>query len=831
MLSVLRALLVAAVTTGLHSHIWGAFPTLRLKPVCVGQIHSPTTITSAPADTDRLFICDQPGKIHIFEGVMLLPTPFLDLTSVAVSQTTGYSERGLLGLAFHPDYATPGAPGFGKFYVNYNRNYVSQTDPAPPQTGDPVNCVTVISEFQVSSGDRNVALQGSERQVLIFTQPQANHKGGQLEFGPDGFLYIGVGDGGGSNDNQPGHTNGSTSPFPTSNLGNSQDTSRYLGKILRINPLDPDGPGPLSYSIPVDNPFAGSATPGVKKEIYALGLRNPWRFSFDKRPGGTHRLFCGDVGQGRIEEINLIVSGGNYGWRYQEGFEFPSFSSGALSSPMPAPEGTLCPPIAMYAHPGVLTSPALPQLGLSVTGGFVYRGSGVPELQGKYVFGDYGSTSGASDGRLMGLEETTPGVFTLTAALPLEGSSNPIVGQRILCLGEDARGELYVGMKTNAGVLQLDGNRPSGGIYQLIPQQSFTRSFSPAKDNSIYSEDESLGSATSDALGYLYAGRTGSNFGPYNRRALLSFDTASQIPSGALIQNTRLQLPIAKMGPGAHGTAATLHRITEAWGEGSSRNTSNVGSGAPATTGDATWHKRMYPSTDWTTLGGSFSTNFSATATVGGSPLVFESNPAMVADVQAWINTPSSNHGWILHGDEIALNTACQFNSRQKGLPAPSLEVTYSMSPPPTRFEAWLTGGFPSRLPGEYIDLQADTDGDGVVNLLEYAFGLNPSVFDATSEFSAIRSSSGVTGASLVISFRRDPGAIDLTYRLESSEDLITWTEVASSADGSAVAGSASMSETPITLQPLIMRVSAALSLPASGGRVFVRLRVERKTH
>ncbi len=142
---------------------------------------------------------------------------------------------------------------------------------------------------------------------------------------------------------------------------------------------------------------------GVKEEIYAFGLRNPWRFSFDKRPGGTNRLFCGDVGQGRIEEINLIVSGGNYGWRYKEGHRVSLLLLRHGDQPdARSRAGPYIDPIAMYAHPTVVTSPVLPQLGLSVTGGFVYRGAAIPALQGKYIFGDYGSTSGASDGRIMG---------------------------------------------------------------------------------------------------------------------------------------------------------------------------------------------------------------------------------------------------------------------------------------------------------------------------------------------------------------------------------------------------------------------------------------------
>jgi glucose/arabinose dehydrogenase len=461
---------LAALGALMGSPVLAAFPTVALKPVVLKQIHSPTTITHAGDGSGRLFVCDQPGRIFIIQSGMLLPVPFLDIRDRVVSLGTGYSERGLLGLAFHPGYEDPLSSGYRKFYVNYNKNYAAGSDPAPPVADHTPNCTTVIAEFSVSPTDPNVALPASERRVMLFPQPQSNHNGGQVEFGPDGLLYIGSGDGGSSDDNNTGHTGGASSR-PTAALGNSQDRTNFLGKILRINPLDPDGAGPLTFSIPPDNPFAGDASPAVKKEIYAYGLRNPWKFSFDWRPGGTNRLFCGDVGQGRIEEINLITNGGNYGWRYQEGTEFPSFSSGALTNPMPNPGGVLTGPIAMYAHPGIVTNPVLPQLGLSVTGGFVYRGSAIAELQGKYVFGDYGSTSGATNGRIMGLEETAPnsGIFTLTQAIPLAGMANPVVGQRILSLGEDEAGEIYFGLKTNAGVMQLDGGLPAGGLYKIVP--------------------------------------------------------------------------------------------------------------------------------------------------------------------------------------------------------------------------------------------------------------------------------------------------------------------------------------------------------------------------
>lgn len=822
------------------------FPTVALKAVALKQIHSPTTITHAPDGSGRLFVCDQLGKIYIIQKSMLLPTPFLNIASSTnlpsngvpntglgqvIAVTTGYSERGLLGLAFHPQFSIPATPGYRKFYVNYTKA-PGAGDPAAPGAGDPVNCVTVIAEFEVSATNPNLAVPASERRLLMFTQPQNNHNGGQLEFGPDGLLYIGTGDGGGSNDNSAGHTGSAVSTLTC--LGNGQDKTRFLGKILRINPIDPDGEGPLNYSIPPSNPFVGAGS-GVKEEIYAFGMRNPWKFSFDKRPGGTNRLFCGDVGQGRVEEINLILSGGNYGWRYKEGSELPIFSAGT-----PVPSGSVIDPIAMYAHPGVLTSPVLPQLGLSVTGGFVYRGSAIPALQGKYVFGDYGSTTGASDGRLMGLEETAPssGIFTLTQAITLFASANPIVGQRILCLGEDESGEIYIGMKSNAGVLALDPvntGMPAGGIYKIVPLQSSSATISASKDNTLFSDTTPRPPITgypSDALGYLYAGQTGTNHGPYLRRALISFDLATQIPANAIIQSAQLSLRLTKLGPSSFGSPMTLHRLTQTWGEGTSVNLSDVGIGAQATTNDATWTHRFFNTQTWTAQGGSYNAAASANTTVTFPTVTLATNPQMVSDVQGWITTPASNAGWILRGDETTQETAVQICSVQKGPTPPSLQMTYLVPAPPTHFESWLTSNFPTNLTGQYVDPEDDGDGDGITNQIEYAYGLSPVTPDPTNDFS-LTTEAGVIDANstdLRISFRRDTLATDLTYKLQISSDLINWTTIAESVAGVAAIGqNGATIETESALDNSVNLVQVKINLAAgNNSQQFTRLQVDR---
>jgi glucose/arabinose dehydrogenase len=480
---------------------FAAFPTLKLEPVVLQQLFAPTNITASPDGSGRVFICDQPGKIHILQSGMILPVPFLDVGSKMVPIGVGYSERGLLGMAFHPGFGDSTSPGFRKFYLNYSAPSGPNMSPSAPQDN-----VTVIAEYRASATQPNIADPLSERIVLTYGQPQSNHNGGQLDFGPDGFLYIASGDGGGANDNNSGHTGGASGQ-PNGILGNGQDRRTLLGKILRIDPIDPDGAGPLTYAVPPGNPFLGQtqdftddALDGpMRGEIYAYGLRNPWRFSFDKRPSGTNRLFCGDVGQDKVEEINLISSGGNYGWRYREGaFDFDSSMLAAGLAPAASID-----PVAQYGRLGPDSdSTGLPKLGIAVTGGYVYRGAAIPALQGKYLFADYGGPSA----RLMGLEETTPGsgVFTLTQAVPLVGG-NPFF-RRISTFGEDNGGEIHVATKQSSGVMALTDNLPGGAIYQLVPDgyqpppyQTWRTTYFPALKTGQYLDPE--GDSDGDGIG------------------------------------------------------------------------------------------------------------------------------------------------------------------------------------------------------------------------------------------------------------------------------------------------------------------------------------------
>src|SRR5919108_5627736 len=287
-------------------------PSLKLSlTTVVSGLNSPVDLQVPDDNTGRFFVVEQPGTIRIVNGGALLPTPFLDITGVDFG-----GEKGLLGLAFHPNYAQS-----RRLYVNYDRVFGGQMQ-------------TVISEFQASTTNPNLADPATERILFTVNQPFPNHKGGQLVFGPDGFLYIGLGDGGSGGDPP----------------GNGQSLQTMLGKMLRID-VDHTSSG-LPYAIPPDNPFAGG---GGLPEIWAYGLRNPWRFSFD-RPSG--RLFCADVGQDHFEEVDLLQRGGNFGWNIMEGLHCFNPATGCNMS-------GLILPIAEYDHTE----------GDAVIGGYVYHGT------------------------------------------------------------------------------------------------------------------------------------------------------------------------------------------------------------------------------------------------------------------------------------------------------------------------------------------------------------------------------------------------------------------------------------------------------------------------
>ena len=357
-------ILVILCTCSSHPEIWalGTRPlfstdSIRLIPIVTQGLEQPVFLTVPGSGSGDLIVVEQPGRIRTIRQQQLHPQPFLDITEKVFFG----GERGLLGLAFHPDF-----PSNGRLFVNYTRT---------------PDGATVIAEYQ-GTNSRLPAPSVSERILLVIPQPYGNHNGGMIAFGPDGFLYIGMGDGGAGGD--PGNR--------------GQDPTSLLGKILRID-VNQEHP----YSIPRDNPFAQQPQ---GQAIYAMGFRNPWRFSFDRRSGD---LWVGDVGQNQWEEIDRVELGKNYGWRLMEGNHCFNPPTGCLPSHLSLP-------VTEYQN----TSPRC-----AITGGYVYRGKGIPELRGRYLFADFCS------GEIMRLEGTNIEVL-------LDTDLN------ISSLGEDGDGELYV---------------------------------------------------------------------------------------------------------------------------------------------------------------------------------------------------------------------------------------------------------------------------------------------------------------------------------------------------------------------------------------------------
>ena len=831
--------------------VLAAFPTLYLRNVCDDQLHAPTNLTHAGDGSGRLFVCDQPGVIYVFQQGMLLPVPFLDLSAEVLlhpentppTPATVYSELGLLGLCFHPDYENPSTPGHRKFYVNYTAPPAHPTLNPVPAGGTTVG-VSVIAEYQVSAANPNVADPLSKRIVLTFAQPQGNHNGGQIEFGPDGLLYIASGDGGGSMDNQLGHTEGTaTRPDPpneraTGSLGNAQDRRNLLGKILRIDPLGTNGPGG-SYGIPADNPFVGQTQDFVspdldgpmRGEIFAYGLRNPWRFSFDQNFGGAPRLICADVGQKDVEEIDLIVSGGNYGWRVREGTAAFDLPNAYLDAPAGVGLPAMIDPIAQYTHPSPSLLPPTPVVGTSITGGYVYRGQAIPGLQGKYLCADYAVNGiGGGNGILIGVEATGPGTFsapvrvTTMNALP--------TGARIYAFGRDEAGELYLATKTTAGVKALDGGKPAGTLWKIEPPGHAPLTFEADRDTTLYQES---GSKSNGVGSNIFGGKTGAAADGALRRALLRFDL-STLPADLSLTEASVQLTTTMQV--SQDIPFTLHRMTAAWGEGNSNaGDQKGGNGAPAEPGDATWTRRVFNTTNWTTPGGDYISAASATAMVGNmttQPKTTWSAAQLLNDVLGWLENPASNHGWMVRGDEVNGYTAQRFGSREYPIPSdrPKLILTYAVVPPPNPWHVWLTTYFPGSPTGTYLDPEGDPDSDGIANQIEYASGLSPLATDPPGANQlTIATTAGTGGARLhTLTFRRDTTATDLTYTLETSQDLASWTPVASSAAGAATTGQNGaqvLSEAVVSGSIRLVTVRQSQPAPATGP-FFVRLRVDR---
>jgi glucose/arabinose dehydrogenase len=429
---------------------------VELETVASG-LTAPVGLTHAGDGSGRLFIVEQTGQIRIVEDGAVLATPFLDISGLLPVLNTFFDERGLLGVAFHPTYSAN-----GRFYVRYSSPRTGGI--GEPCFGTSRGCHSeVLAEYRVSTEDANVADPTSG--VVLFTvdEPQFNHDAGDVAFGPDGFLYFTLGDGGGAHDGL------ADVPVSHGPIGNGQNIETTLGSILRIDvnhravchrgttlrvgtpATDAHlrhgdtlgacaGDQPMAlYGIPSDNPFADATG---ADEIYAYGLRNPYKFSFDDGPGGDGALYLADVGQNLFEEVNIIERGGNYGWVIREGFHCfdafnPTTPPTTCSDTGPFGE-PLLDPIVEYSHPG---SGFSPEFGITVIGGFVYRGSESPGLVGSYIFGDFAEAFFNPSGKLLFLDDPTG------PSPPIEqiqiGLDDRDYGLFLKGFGEDENGEIY----------------------------------------------------------------------------------------------------------------------------------------------------------------------------------------------------------------------------------------------------------------------------------------------------------------------------------------------------------------------------------------------------
>lgn len=397
---------------------------------------APLALTHAGDGSGRLFVVDQTGIIHVIRDGTLLEAPFLDLTDKIVDLNTGFDERGLLGLAFHPQYASN-----GRFFVRYSApREGGAEEPCNDPEGFIVGChKEVLAEYSVSSSDPDVADPASETVLYEVAEPEFNHNAGDLAFGPDGYLYVPFGDGGGANDglgnDPPLHGPG----------GNGQNIETPLGSILR---LDIDGMRP--FEVPPDNPFVGAE--GLD-EIYAYGLRNPFKISFDR--GGSQELFVADVGQDLFEEVNVVERGGNYGWAIREGAHCFDPENPGTPKDSCMTEG-LIDPIAEYDH----------SEGISIIGGYVYRGDDVPELSGRYVFADF-SRDFSPTGRLLYLDTAGDRSKILEFGFEPERGAYGLFARGF---GQDEDGELYIlgssdtGPTGSSGVVEKIVSASTGGL-------------------------------------------------------------------------------------------------------------------------------------------------------------------------------------------------------------------------------------------------------------------------------------------------------------------------------------------------------------------------------
>jgi glucose/arabinose dehydrogenase len=431
-------------------------PPIDLEKIA-GGFSSPMMIALPPDGSGRIAVVDQIGVVKMIgPDKKVSDTPFLDVRDRLVNLNSGYDERGLLSLSFHPDYRNN-----GRVFVYYS---------APLRPGAPAgwSCTNRLSEFRIMAGYPDTVDMNSEKILLTIDKPYSNHNGGPILFGPDdGYLYLALGDGGRADDTGIGHTPG---------IGNAQDGATLLGKIIRID-VDKTGVDGKNYAIPPDNPFVGTA--GFAPEIYAMGFRNPAYTSFDA--GGNHTLITAVAGQALFESVFIVDKGGNYGWNIREGTH--CFNPADNSKP---PAGS-CPISGARGEP--LIGPIIEtghDVGNSIVGGYIYRGTAMPDLTMNYIFGEWSTGFTSGDGTL--LVSTPPAGYDISMYPPdvrhitpwdnrmwttqefrISGNPNGRVNAYVRGFGEDADHELYVLTSMKSGP---DPNVTTGEIWKLVPELS-----------------------------------------------------------------------------------------------------------------------------------------------------------------------------------------------------------------------------------------------------------------------------------------------------------------------------------------------------------------------
>jgi glucose/arabinose dehydrogenase len=406
---------------------------IRLEPFVTG-INTPLAMVQVPGE-NRFFVLEQFGRVRVIDNGKLRPAPLLDIRTKIPNLHHDFDERGLLGIALHPNFKSN-----GKFYVAYSAHLDFQQDLGQMLWYSHSN---VVEEYTMMKGDANSADPSSARRIMSDPWPQFNHNGHWIGFGPDGKLYISMGDGGYANDWGIGHN---------VTMGNGQDMSTTLGKILRI---DVDArTGNKAYGIPSDNPFVNDKS--AKPEIWALGLRNPWRCSFDM--GGTKQLFCGDVQQNSYEAIKIVGKGQNMGWRRVEGIMRCFDYTKPDDHPASCDKSGITPAILEYNN-----CTAKPQgcRGISVTGGYVYQGKHAP-WKGKYIFGDWSKSFAEMDGQIFIATKSGDKWSMDVAEVVNMTGKKPYV----LAFAQDENGEVYALTSVTTG--------PNGSldtIYRIVPAQ------------------------------------------------------------------------------------------------------------------------------------------------------------------------------------------------------------------------------------------------------------------------------------------------------------------------------------------------------------------------